>query len=138
MNLMYAGKLNRPVGVDAADPVPLPVHNPLPIAMQVKWVSGAYYKNLDVAKFYVTIKSDLTMADNVAEVQLSNEGSPNPFTVVNNDLGRLDCEVPSEYMSLLEVSVLYYIDIEVIDNGVPYTILYDTIRPFQPVTKSVT
>ncbi len=36
------------------------------------------------------------------------------------------------------VPVLYYIDIEVIDNGVPYTILYDTIRPFQPVTKSVT
>lgn len=139
MKLMYAGSITRPPGVDDNDPVPVALHNPLPLYMQVKWVTGGYFKNLDTCSaMYCTVKSDLALADNAAEIHLAQYGSPDPFTIVSVDYGKLNCIIPGSQMETLLIDTLYYVDVELVHGGEPYTILFDTIRPFQPVTKTVT
>jgi hypothetical protein len=137
MNMMYAGKITRPPGIGADDPVPIAAHNPLPLHMRVKWVIGGPYKNLATATKWVTIKALLSQADADAIVHLESSQTGDPFTVVNAETGDLDCLIPSSAMDGLTVGTLYYIDVQVLEDGEPYTILYDTIRPYQQVTKAV-
>lgn len=134
---MYPGKIVRPEGVSESDPYPHPMHNPLPLSMQVKWTVGGAYPGLATAKLWVTIKSTLAAEDATADIQLSSADVTSPFTVDDADRGLLTCVVPGASMDGLVVGTTYYIDIQMLHNGEPYTILYDTIRPFQQVTKAI-
>lgn len=135
---MYPGKIKRPDGVPENEPYPHPMHNPLPLSMQVKWTVGGIYTALATAKLWVTIKSSLAALDSAAEVHMASDDPSSPFVVDDAARGMLSCVVPGASMDGLVVGTTYYIDIQMLHNGEPYTLLYDTLRPFQQVTKDIT
>jgi hypothetical protein len=136
MNLTYAAKIRRPQGVSDSDPLLVPAHNPLPLHMKVKKTNGGKYTGLASAHFWVTVKSDLTVADGSAEIHLEQGETGDPFTIVSAASGLLDCVIPGSVMATLVVGTVYYIDVQILDGSQPYTILYDRIRPYQQVTKA--
>jgi hypothetical protein len=105
--------------------------------MQVKWTMGGLYEYLATDKKIVTIKSALAAEDAAAEIQLTSDDVADPFTVQSADRAMLACVVPSGNMDGLVVGTTYYVDVQLVHDGQPYTILYDIIRPFQQVTKAV-
>lgn len=137
MNTTYAAKIKRPPGVSEEDPLLIPVSNPLSLHLNVRWTTGGVYKNLATSKKWVTIKSNLAALDTAAEIYLASGETGDPFTVVDSKRGRLDCLIPSSLMKTLLVGTVYYIDIQILEDGEPYTVLYDRLRPYQSVTKTV-
>lgn len=137
MKTRYPGKLVRPEGVPENEPYPHPMHNPLPLSMQVKWTTRGIYTALATAKLWVTIKSSLAAEDAAAEIHLTSGEAGDPFTIVNAARGTLICVIPGAAMDGLVVGTTYYIDVQILHNGEPYTLVYDTIRPFQQVTKAI-
>jgi hypothetical protein len=125
------------MGVVETDPLPIASNNPFAWRFFVQYAGGGVYKDLDTCQKYITFKSALTMEDDDAEIAQNSDDNADVFTVVNLARGVLDLFVlGADIATYLVVGVVYYVDVTLIDaDGEANTILYDTIRPYQVVTK---
>ena len=135
MDTRYAAILPRPLGVVETDPLPIASNNAFAWRLFVSYFGGGVYKGLDDCTLYVTFKSALTMVD--ADAEIAAGDGDGVFSVVDALRGVLDMAIPGAAIAAdLTVGVVYYVDVTVVDgSGERYTILYDTVRPYQVVSK---
>lgn len=120
------------------DPNDLPViGESVPIHVYARTRKGDWYDLSGTTKIYCTLKSDLTVLDASASLQINSSSNPSSFDLTKAASGEIIVTLPHTSTAGLTAGTLYYMDIKAIWGSLQkYIVRNSEMRFAQWVTRS--